>query len=96
MKINSLSELGDIINPAKQTNYHHKVSVHQPNLISGLRDKQLVIYAQFDKNNQLCDIQPRFIPEVQSLFDKHKGRPYDLIADEIRKMFDNFITNEIV
>lgn len=96
MKINSLSELGEVIKHAKQVDYRHKVSTHQPKLIPGLRNKQLVIYARFDKNNQLCDIQPRFVPEVQSLFDKYKGRPHDLIADEIREIFADMIANEIV
>ena len=96
MKINSLAELGEAIKHAKQVDYHHKVSIHQPNLIPGLRNKQLVIYARFDKNEQLCDIQPRNIKEVQTLFNQYKGRPYSLVCDELRSTFRDMISEGIV
>ena len=56
----------------------------------------MVIYAQFDKNDQLCDIQPRCIKEVQTLYDEYKGRPYSLICDELRVIFADMIREEIV
>ena len=96
MKINSLAELGEAIKKAPQVKYQYKEKVHKENLIGGVRDKQVVIYAQFDKNDQLCDIQPRYIKEVQALYDEYKGRPYSLICDELRSTFRDLITDKIV
>lgn len=64
--------------------------------IQGYRDGQCVIYARFNKNDQLCDIQPRNIPEVSGLFTQYVGRPYTLIEDELRLTFKDFIENEYV
>lgn len=98
MKINSLAELGEAIKYAKQVERKFKKEsiVKVSNQIGGFRNRQLVIYAQFDKNNQLCDIQPRNIKEVQSLYDRYKGCPYSLIADELRCEFKDMIEEEIV
>lgn len=98
MKLNSLSKLGEAIKYAKQTErkFKRESVIKQSNRIGGFRDKQLVIYAQFDKNDQLCDIQPRYIKEVQTLYDKYKGRPYSLICDELRSTFRDLITDKIV
>ena len=96
MKINSLAELDEAIKGASQVKYQYKEKVHKENLIGGVRDNQMVIYAQFDKNEQLCDIQPRNIKEVQALFDQYKGRPYSLVCDELRSIFRDMISEEIV
>lgn len=98
MKLNSLAELGEAIKYAKQTErkFKHESVIKQSNRIGGFRDKQLVIYAQFDKNDQLCDIQPRYIKEVQNLYNEYKGRPYSLICDELRSTFRDMISEEIV
>ena len=96
MKINSLAELGEAIKKAPQVKYQYKEKVHKENLIGGVRDRQVVICARFDKNDQLCDIQPRYIKEVQALYDEYKGRPYSLICDELRSTFRDLITDKIV
>ena len=98
MKINSLSELGEAIKHAKQIERKFKNGcvVKVSNQISGFRDRQMVVYAQFDKNDQLCDIQPRRIKEVQTLYNEYKGRPYSLICDELRVIFADMIREEIV
>ena len=96
MKINSLAELGEIIKKAPQVKYQYKEKVHKENLIGGVRDKQVVIYAQFDKNEQLCDIQPRNTEEVQTLFNQYKGRPYSLVCDELLSTFRDMISEKIV
>lgn len=96
MKIHSLAELGEAIKKAPQVKYQYKEKAHKENLIGGVRDRQVVIYAQFDKNEQLCDIQPRNINEVETLFNQYKGRPYSLICDELRSTFRDMISEQIV
>lgn len=96
MKINSLAKLGEAIKKAPQVKYQYKEKVHKKNLISGVRDRQVVIYAQFDKNKQLCDIQPRNIKEVQTLFNQYKGRHYSLVCDELRSTFRDMISKRII
>lgn len=56
------------------------------------KDGKYTVEAQFDKNNQLCDIQPRvpgtfvdgrFQSVTQETLNMYRGQPYDICHDEV-------------
>lgn len=67
------------------------------------KDAKYTVEALFDKNNQLCDIQPRvpgtfidgrFQSVTQDTLNMYRGQPYDICHDEVLINLKWIVENE--
>ena len=67
------------------------------------KDGKYTVRALFDKNDQLCDIQPRvpgtfvegrFQSVTQDTLNTYRGQPYDICRDEVQVNLDWIVENE--
>lgn len=67
------------------------------------KDLKYKVEAFFDKNDQLCDIQPRvpgtfiegrFQSVTQETLNMYRGQPYDICHDEVQVNLDWIVENE--
>lgn len=62
--------------------------------ITVISDNKTVVYASFDKNYAMCDIQPRMNLTLEVL-NTYRGRPYDLIKDEMLELLRRIVRSDI-
>ena len=76
------------LNPHPKVNSMKK----RKSIVAISSDGKYTVEAQFDKNNQLCDIQPRvpgtfiegrFQSVTQDTLNTYRGQPYDICHDEV-------------
>lgn len=61
--------------------------------VTVISENQTVVAATFDKNYQLCDIQPRMNLTLDAL-NTFKGRPYDLCREEVLNTLRQIVRSE--
>lgn len=62
--------------------------------ITVISDNKTVVYASFDKNYAMCDIQPRMNLTLEVL-NTYRGRPYDLIKEEILDLLRRIVRSDM-
>lgn len=61
--------------------------------ITVISDNKTVVYASFDKNYAMCDIQPRMNLTLEVL-NTYRGRPYDLIKEEMLDLLRRIVRSD--
>ena len=81
--LRDFSELSTIsLNHHTSKQFRPKLPKYERNGINIYRDGQLWATAIFDRNDQLCDIQPR-TQATEALLNQYRGRPYSIIVNEL-------------
>lgn len=62
--------------------------------ITVISDNKTVVYASFDKNYAMCDIQPRMNLTLEVL-NTYRGRPYDLVKEEMLDLLRRIVRSEM-
>lgn len=61
--------------------------------ITVISDNKTVVYASFDKNYAMCDIQPRMNLTLEVL-NTYRGRPYNLIKEEMLDLLRRIVHSD--
>lgn len=96
-KTNDFADLKNLVNTNEKRSFEFKKhkKAQKNNCIQIYVNNQPVITARFDKNENLCDIQPR-TQKTSQILNNLSGRPYELISEELTIMLKDLANAEIL
>lgn len=94
-KTNDFADLKNLVNTNEKRSFEFKKhkKAQKNNCIQIYMNNQPVIVARFDKNKNLCDIQPRTKESIK-IYNEFIGRPYDLIHEKVEIKLKEIVIND--